>query len=190
MNLLPPKHLLEQWRQAGLSPEQIYQKCREMDKNRKRILGESRPKESEASRQKREAARAERERQRRRDTERVRSLREQNKTWEEISRTLGRSTWYLARLRQEGQIPNFRVKPKPYFHHSRKLPSDEELVRLFEKKSVREICDLYNVTRQAVHWRLDRAGIPRRKYKARGNKKNPNRGKRAGEGGLFFVRTT
>ena len=28
--LLPPKHLLESWRASGLSPQQIYERCKEM----------------------------------------------------------------------------------------------------------------------------------------------------------------
>lgn len=35
INLLPPKHLIEEWRLAGLSPQQIYAKCEEFDKARR-----------------------------------------------------------------------------------------------------------------------------------------------------------
>lgn len=35
MNFLPPLKLLEQWRNEGLSPQEIYERCKEIDRKRK-----------------------------------------------------------------------------------------------------------------------------------------------------------
>lgn len=165
MNLLPPLRLLQEWRESGLSPQEIYARCVEVNKNRKKALIEQAPQKIRAT-ARQEAARVEKAEQRQRDALQVRSLREQNKTWEEISQAIGRSTWYISRLVEEAGIPNYRLKARGG-SRPRKLPGDEELARLFQVKSVREICDFYSVTPMAVYERLDRAGIPRRKYKAR-----------------------
>lgn len=164
MNLLPPLGLLERWQTEGLSPQEIYARCKEMDKNRKRALSESVVKKTRASRQ--EATKAEKEQQRQREVEEIRSLREQNKTWQEIGQAIGRSAWYSSQLAKEAGI-NIKINSKP-FRRPRKLPSSEELAQLCQLKSAREISKLYSVTPDAVYKGLDRAGIPRRRYKPRG----------------------
>lgn len=168
MNLLPPLPLLAKWRLEGLSPQEIYARCEEMMESHKRTLHQS-------SRQ--EVARLKREQRRQKETAQIRSLREQNKTWQEIGQELGRSFEYLKRLAKEAGI-NIKIKHKPW-RHPKKLPANEELAILIQTKTVREISDLYSVTTRAVYQRLDRAGIPRRRYKARG-KTNDELGVRDG----------
>lgn len=35
MNLLPPLSLLAEWREGGLSPQEIYRRCEEIDRERR-----------------------------------------------------------------------------------------------------------------------------------------------------------